>query len=88
MITPSPAKKENDLIMYKLEKLPILKEMKLVKPLTVMETPLVEKVLDMSSSGSSVSFKALSNPLMSTYTLSYPMPISKNAISLCKSPRE
>jgi len=66
MITPSPAKKEKDLIMYKLEKLPILKEMKLVKLLTVMDTPLVENVLDMSSSGSSVSFNALSNPLMST----------------------
>lgn len=52
--------------MYKLEKLPILKEMKLVKLLTVMDTPLVENVLDMSSSGSSVSFNALSNPLMST----------------------
>lgn len=71
--------------MNRLEKLPILNEINDVILLTVILTPLVENVLAMSSSGSSVSASARSNPFMSTYTSSYPMPINKKAISLCMS---
>lgn len=66
-------------------KLPILNEIYDVILLAVMLTPLMENVLAMSSSGFAVSASARSNPFISTYTSSYPMPISKKAVSWCMS---